>query len=201
MKPAVLRNLFPLAMLVAVALACSSVQKGIESAAAPKTITSSDGKVQLTVPATWTTETGLNAQATLQAANKLSEMYVIVIGESKQDFPKGFTLDKFASIVHDQMKQKANATTATDPSPTTVGGNPAMRYELQGTVSNINVAYINTVVETPNGFYQILTWTLPSKLSDNRATLEQVAGSFKELSAPAASSSAPASSNTSGSER
>jgi hypothetical protein len=188
MKRRILSDASMLLLLVAVVAACSNIQKSVEQATPPKTITSKDGKAQLSVPSTWREDVTLNPVASLQAANTIGEMYVAVITEGKEDFSKDMTLDKFASLAQQQQGQRIESANFTTPVRTTINGYPAVQYEVNGTIQNVNLAYLNTIVETPNNFHQILTWTLKSKFDANKPTLQQVAQSFKEVQGGAPSS-------------
>lgn len=191
------RTLAPLFLILAIVIACNfseSVKKGIEQAAQPKVVKSKDGKTQLTVPSTWIEDPTSNPAASLQVVNALSGMYAAIITEGRQDFSKTLTLDKVTELIREQQGKRIEGAQFTEPVPTTINGHPAMQYEVRGTIQNVNLAYLNTVVETPDNYHQILTWTLQSKFDANKPTLAEVAQSFKEMQGAGATS--PATDNT-----
>ncbi len=176
-----MRRQFYLLLLIPVALGCSLaglVKKKVDEAQKPVTLTSSDSKTQLTIPGGWRAEKQLNEIAVLQAAQRSQEMYIIVIRESRQDFAEDATLEDFAASSRTGMMSGLQQPLATDPIASRIGNYSAMEYQLEGTADKIKVKYICTAVETPNYYYQLITWTLPSRFEKNQATLRQVAQSL-----------------------
>jgi hypothetical protein len=190
----VLRKLIPLTLLIFVSLSCSLVQRlkqEADKAGKPTVLTSPDGKYQLTVPGDWRADAELHKEAIIQASNRLSEMYVIVLSDSKEDFADDMTLLRFTNLTRDNMKGNIISPEITDPIATGIGGHPALEYELRGTVGGVKVAYINTTVETATHYHQVLTWTLPSRFDKNQATLREVTRSFKEVAGTAPQAAEP----------
>ena len=175
-------GLIAIGLLVCVVAGC----KQLESIAKPSTLKSTDGKFQITVPAGWLENSTLNAKADIQAANPVKEMYVIVLTEAASDFSEDLTLDQYTDITLNSMKSNlGSAAAATEPVRVQINGNLAMQYELQGETKNVKLAYVITNVRSDDHFHQIVTWTLQSKLDQNRKILRDVAASFK-AAAPAA---------------
>jgi len=185
------------ALLLFVVLGCSSfmegfkkgMEKGKENASKTETpkdtqnITSEDGSCQLTVPNAWSKQTDLNAQATLQVANPREEVYAIIIREPKTDFPKSTTLDKLVSLVRDNARKSITDPQFTEPSSTTIDGFPAKQFEVGGTVSGIKAKYLYAVIDTSKNYYQVMSWTLADKWSENKSKLQDAIDSFKEVNA------------------
>jgi hypothetical protein len=167
-----------------VALSCNlagKIKEAADKATQPMTVNSTDGRVQMVVPGTWSRDKKLNDVAILQAANPISEMYVIVISESKEDFDDTITLDGYTSLSHDGLAKNVSEAESKPPISIQVSGHSAREFQLSGTVDKIKVVYLCTVVETPTHFYQILTWSLRSRFKNNEATLRSVTQSFKEV--------------------
>src|SRR5687768_5927209 len=68
-----------------------------DSSKTTKTIASTDGRSQLTVPGNWRVDSQLHEGAELQVSDRVSEMYVVVLSESKADFDN-ITIDKHAEL-------------------------------------------------------------------------------------------------------
>lgn len=191
------------ALLLFVVLGCSSfmegfkkgMEKGKENSKTeePKkdtqAITSNDGSCELSVPNSWSKQTGLNAEATLQVANPREEVYAIIIREPKTDFPKSTTLDKLVNLVRDNARKSITDPVFTEPTSTTIGGFSAKQFEVGGTVSGIKAKYLYAVIETPKNYYQAMSWTLADKWSENKPKLQEAIDSFKEIDAEPAGSS------------
>jgi hypothetical protein len=168
-----LKRFAAFALFVAVVAGCGSLKND------PITLRGPDGKFQITVPGDWSKSTDLHSKAEIQAANRLQEMYAIVLTEAKDDLDKGMTLGKFTDITKTSLTSKYTSPEATETQSVSVNGNDGMQYELQGTKENTKLRMLVTTVETPAHYHQILTWTLPSKWDDNKSTLKQVAESFR----------------------
>ena len=183
MRLKLLGKLVPFALLICVTLACNLVQRfkqEADRAKKPTVLKSADGKYQLTIPGDWREDAALLDEAVLKASNRANELYVIVLSESKEDFADDVTLEKFTTLTRDAMKGNVVSPELTEPQPTSINGNPAMQYELRGTVDSMKVAYINTTVETTEHYHQIIAWTLRSRYDKNQGALREVTQTFKE---------------------
>lgn len=171
-------HLITLALLVCVVTGCAQLQK----LAKPTVLKSPDGKFQLTVPGGWSENASLNDQADIKAANKIEEVYVIVITEAKSDFAGEMSLDEFTRITREAILANLESPDSTEPRPVTVNGNPARAYEIQGAVKNVKLAYLVTTVGTTDHYHQIITWTLQSRKDKNQKVLQEVIDSFRPTS-------------------
>ena len=142
-----------------------------------KEIASSDGKMKVIVPGTWTKLPELNKQASLQVGNKSREVYLIVITDAKVDLDN-FTLEKHHQQTRDRMLQTMKNASATEPVSLTIDGHPALQDELIGTEKGTNVVFLHTTVDDGDHFQQILAWTLKSRWEKQNQLLREVTGSF-----------------------
>jgi len=62
-----------------------------------------------------------------------------------------------------------------------IGGNPALRYRLTGSVDGLNIVYWHITIETENHYHQMLMWSLKSKFAQNQDDFESVLQSFAEI--------------------
>lgn len=187
-------KLIVFAVLLFSVLGCSLVGKikeGIEKSQQPQVLISTDGKFQLTVPGSWKTETVMNDVATLQASNRIGELYTVVIRESKEDFAQAVDLDAYTEVVRGNLQKATTDSALAEPIVTNVGGFPAREFEASATVKNMKIKYFYAVIETPQGFYQIITWALASRYEKGKETLIGVIDSFKEISDSAEKSLPP----------
>lgn len=179
MSKSVLRNKLPAALLLfAAILACKSIQ----SPEKLTILTSPDGKFQLSVPDGWSKTTDLHDKADIQAANRSKAMFVIVLIENQEDLAKDMTLDEFTDVSRKSLMSKYGSPEASALESVSINGNDAKQYELKGTKDAASVDLIVSTVKTPTSYTQILAWTLPSKMSDNKETLKKVTESFREVS-------------------
>jgi hypothetical protein len=143
-----------------------------------KEITSDDGKINVTVPGTWTKLPELNKKASLQVGNKSKEVYLIVITDTKADLDN-FTLEKHHQQTRDRMLQKMKNASGTQPVSLTIDGHPALQDELTGTEKGTNVVFLHTTVDDGDHFQQILAWTLKSRWQKQNQLLREVTGTFR----------------------
>ncbi|MBL8950023.1 MAG: hypothetical protein JNK82_04545 [Myxococcaceae bacterium] len=161
----------------------------------PQRLKSADGALEITVPSTWTDDSTparqLNDQAVLQASNRAGELYVIVLTEEKADLAE-MDLKKFSEITRGSQLQAMKNGAEEGPKERTINGMPAIEYTLRGTVEKANVVMMHLSVEGAKRYHQVLVWTLKSKWDGEKANLEAVAASLKELGAGASEKRAPA---------
>jgi hypothetical protein len=165
-------------------LSCDPVRRGkneLDKLGTTKILKSTKGKSQLTIPIDWREAPELNIEAELLATSPGSEMYVAIISQGKQDYAKDMTLDQVTALTRNNHMKKMTSPEATTPMSLVIGGYPARQYEVRGTVEGVNLVFINTTVETPNNYYHIAAWTLPSKFEKNQSTLQEVTQSFSEV--------------------
>lgn len=159
--------------------ATRSSEPSTEPAADTKVVTASDNKSQLTVPKQWTELPAQyrNDVAVIQLGEPGRERYVMVITDDKSDFAD---FAAFQKAVVDGTKSLVTDAQVGDPSNLTVGGLPAVRREINGTIEGIKIIYWFTMVDGKNGYYQVITWTLPSQKDKAKPALDEVVNSFRE---------------------
>jgi hypothetical protein len=144
-----------------------------------KIVRSTDGCCSVTVPGSWKEEKELNAQANLQASNRLKELYIIVISESKEDF-EGMTLERHSELTRTEFIKSLTTPQVSKASSVIVNQNDGVQYEIAGSINNVKIVAFHTTVETEKYFHQILAWTIKSRVEKNKPVLQKVIQSFKE---------------------
>lgn len=169
----IILQFLPLLIPVFFCASCQKVEK--------KDILSLDKKFQITVPGAWEEEKSLHEKADIQAAHRPSNVFVIVLTESKEDFD-GMTVQKHSDLTRGSLMESLKDSQETGPKTLAINGYPALQYEIRGVFDGyLKVAYLHTTVETPNHFHQILVWTTASAFDKNRPTFEKIAGYFREV--------------------
>lgn len=123
----------------------------------------------------------LNDQATLQLANPLEELYLVVISEPRPQLPDGATLEKYREAALNNIAKATQAMKQGEPKELQINGHRALQTQFSATVPGIEprVTYVLTTVESPAAFHQILGWTLESLADKNVPILLEVTGSFE----------------------
>ena len=130
------------------------------------------------MPKSWKREE-LAEDATVQLANLFTEAYLIIYTEPKSTLPN-HDLSSFGNAVRDSIADNLNKPNFKYLGSTTVNGKQALHYRIAGSVDNIDLVYLVTVVESKTNFYQIITWSLESRFTRNEGDFKNVIASFKE---------------------
>lgn len=147
-----------------------------EKVPADRLVTSTDGLVQMKLPMHWRILKNLNDEAQLQAGNLAREEYLAVINELKADFSG--TLEEYGGIIAGNLEANVTNATLSGPEKVVVNGLNGLQYRIAGTINNVNVAYLLTVIESTKGFHQINQWTLQSKEDKAFPVFREVLQSF-----------------------
>jgi acyl carrier protein len=170
-------------VVTGVFFAARGFTKAIAEQSTPKPMVSDDGWVRLEIPGSWSTLSELPSSASLKVGNKFREEYAMIFSQQKADFAG--TLDDFAKLTNDTMRKKLGADAEVGPiENVTAGKFPARRCRMAGAINNVRVVYLRYTVETPDGYHQLIMWTLPSKEHVAWPVFERVAGSFEVVKAP-----------------
>jgi hypothetical protein len=154
------------------------LNKEIGSANTVKAIASEDGRHSISIPGNWKSLPALHEEADIKAGNEFAGRYAIVFVESKEDLD--MSLAKYAEFIADDMRESSGDTSTREPHELTVGGFPAIRHRISGTVDGMKITYHHTCVETPTSLCQIMCWSLKSDEKSAKPIFDKVAASFVE---------------------
>lgn len=146
-------------------------------------LTATDGKSEIKLLPDWLDDPELNDKAQIQASNRTRQMYLIVLVQNRRDL-SNMTAADYAKITQGYLTNRLEESQVTAPTSVTQVGSapsyPAVQSAVRGSLNNIDVIYLHTVVETPTRFVQILAWTPPSAFEKNQPEMQQVIQSFRE---------------------
>jgi hypothetical protein len=157
-------------------------------------VSSLDGDFSLSIPAYMTKATTLNDDASLQYQNMFKEVYVIVIGEDKQEFINTFKkldnydttrspVSNYADVQVQATSANMNVISKTDIVRSKINGMRAAATEMDASVEGVStpITYFLTFFEGKEKMYMIMAWTFQSKKDTYRNTFDKMAKSFKLL--------------------
>ena len=146
----------------------------------------SSGRVTVVLPKGWTEVPSLNPLANLKVGDSNADIYLIVVSEKKSDIQgDNHTLQKYSQNGRARLTDTMKGVRQDGPWWITVGKHRAVRYEIFGTSADgMAVAYVHTVVETPEYFHQVVGWAQTPNYEKNRKALLQVSDSFREAGDP-----------------
>jgi hypothetical protein len=140
-------------------------------------ISSDNGNLKVTTSGFWVKRTDLNKKASLQAAYKDKEMYLIVITDPKSTAPN-MTLEQHHQMTRDHMLQTMKNSSATQSISTSADGHPAMQDQITGIENGASVVFLHTTVDDGGNYQQIMAWTLKSRWQSHQQELREVTESF-----------------------
>jgi hypothetical protein len=154
-------------------------------------IVSDDGKIKITVPASWTKLPDLNKNATVKLKHAVavcvgddsSETYLIVITHAKTELSKRLgstiTLEEQHQLTRDQRLEEMKNTSATSPISLLIDGHPALQDEISGTRKGVDYAFLHITVNEGDCFQEILAWAVKSRWQEQNELLREIASSFR----------------------
>lgn len=126
---------------------------------------------------------GLNDAASFQYQNELKQAYTMVIDDSKSGLLSvGITFSSpeeyYRSIETFYLAEGDDVTQALQY--IAVNGQKAVQISFVRHFDQVDLAYLMTVIETPNYFYQIVSWTTVENGNSLMPDFKKIAQSLKE---------------------
>jgi hypothetical protein len=151
---------------------------------APEVVTATDGRSRLTLPAGWSVLTDLNERGKIQAGNKRQETYLVVLTEPKENFADDMDYHEYSRITRTKfLGNLGQPQVVAGPTELVLNGRRAVQYEIHGVIKSnrVKCAYLHTAVDGEKCFHQVLAWTLPSRLAEQRPVLDGAISSFTDV--------------------
>ena len=160
--------------MVTILAACGGGDKVID-------FKSVDDKYQVSASNSWKDAKGsLHPDGDIQIYVPSKEKYFMTLLESKEDF-NDFSLQQYYDIVTEPFLSSLENPSQGDVKEVTINGNKAHQYTLEGTVDNLNIVYLVTIIETPTHYGQLMAWTLKSNWDANKDEYINLTNSFKAV--------------------
>ena len=146
-----------------------------------ETLSDQDGTISVTMPSLWLKIDSLNVDATIKIGNPLYEAYFIVISEPKLDFPEGYTLAQYSDLTRGIIRKRSkDFSELIDNTFTVINGMNAVKYTIDTTVEDIRLRYWHVAVGSDSHFYQLVSWSSPSRFNSNKESFLKIIESFRE---------------------
>jgi hypothetical protein len=124
-------------------------------------VTTREGDVSVRLPPGFAPVT-VNPVAQLQYADSIQSAFLIVIVEPKDDL-FGWNLTRHSTITSAQIVAVTDFPEVRGPMEVTVSGHPGIQHEVRGVVQGTQLAYLQTAIEAPHAFVQIVMWSTRSR--------------------------------------
>ena len=147
----------------------------------PGVLTSSDGRIQISLAEGWEEASGFNNEAILQAYNAEAYRYLVIIRGNKAYFSDDAKINDYYKLVKQNMASRVENARFVGPTTHKINDCPAMRFVLYGTVNKLKIAYHFTLVETDGYFYQIVFWTFEEEFNGSKDEFVKLSDSFMEI--------------------
>ncbi len=136
--------------------------------------------VRITVPSGWVAEKGgLRRSADIYATYPPRGLYTKVLSESDavlNQFDLENNAEQYRWLIQRELDRYEGETRT---GLSSLNGNPAVQYEIRGTVDNQPVVYLHTTIKGREKYYQVVGWTTESSYQENEETLKRVVDSFR----------------------
>lgn len=120
----------------------------------------------------------VNSRMKLQASNVFKDIGVGVTIEEKADIADKLTLDEYVEIVSKGRAAAVKNATRSERVERTVNGKRAVQETVRGAAGIGNIVYLILYVENDERFFQVTSWTQPSRLTANRPIMQGMLDSF-----------------------
>jgi hypothetical protein len=182
--------ILPLVLLLPVFLGCNLIEKfkngsgsGSPAMAAPKVVTSNDGACRFTVPDLWEKVPALSSDANIQVSDRFNDAHVMVVREPRIDMAADVTIDDYVTLLQQTLPNHLDDVQLAPAETFRIHTYEGKQFYAVGTAREIKVRvkYIYTVIMTENEFFQIISWTSPSRYEKNKPTMLSVIRSFRVI--------------------
>lgn len=147
------------------------------SAAAQDRIFAIDSSASMAVPGGFFAAP-LNESALLQFADTSGRTFVLLIHDNREDVP-GWSLATYSMTTTAQLLTSLRLPEVSSPEPFVLDGHPAIRYRIRGGMDDMDLAYLQVAVETPETFAMLVGWSLASDWQASEATIHDIMESLR----------------------
>ena len=150
-------------------------ESSAENAAAEfQTVQSTKSSLKLEVPVTWN-KLDLNPLATIQMGDIRKEQYLCAIEEPTIELVFPLSLDEYSDLVLNSMLANYDTVDTIILRNITIGnGIQARQIEFNSSFRGTESTNLFTFVKTDEVYYQILTWSTPSKYDAAKPVFESI---------------------------
>ena len=141
-----------------------------------------DGKYQVGLPSGWSEDEEIKEDNfNIAVSNRLKDSYFVILSEDKKEFSENIDLGIYYGLVQKNLSTTVENSQLGQVSDIKIGGYNAKQFEISGEVDYVKIQYLITLVETPNGYHQLMGWTSPTRYNQNKSDLITIVNSFKEV--------------------
>lgn len=140
-----------------------------------------DEKYAISVPNNWSDIKKSDSIYAIEVGDKVDGASAGIYYESKENFAKDITLDKFTELGIKSLNKKLDNAEIVDMQDTEISGYKAKTYVVTGEIDKVKTKRLTAYVELPDRFAHINLWISPSKFDKNKDKLIKIMNSFTVL--------------------
>lgn len=153
---------------------------------APQTLRDDIAGMQIVVPAGFKVgPLGKEGQAAtsmrLQAGDFVKDIGAGVVSEAKADLADITTLDQYIEASNTNRTNVLKKMDVKSQQAKRCGVHKCVDMEIRGASNGLNLVYFVRYIEADAYFHQVMAWTSPSRLEQNRAVMEGVLDSYADI--------------------
>lgn len=142
-------------------------------------IASKDGLFEVSVPASWTLQAGLDEDASLQVGAPVPAVYLVASSEAKADLERGLSLREYSAARREGLEQQALS--VREPVELQLDGRRALLAEFDLPLEEMQLHYLHVSVDGREHFHNLLFWCPRETYSFSRVDITNVLGSLREI--------------------
>jgi hypothetical protein len=162
--------------------AVASEGKVPEKVTRTKVMTSSDGRMQISLPEGWEKESKPNEGSILHMVNNADDVFLLVFVNRKVDLNNP-TFERFDEMAKKNFLKPDIPREIISYTRMTINGYPASQWEARAKLNNINLIYLHTTIETEDAYYEVNACTRPSLYEGNLPSIQEIIQTFQEAGA------------------
>lgn len=150
---------------------------------AKREVRGAGGRVRIEVPSSWRPMSEqLDFEPLYFGGHALQERYVMVIEDPKADFDG--TLEQFEEVVLSGITENLSDPEIGAAEEGWVGELPARFRRIEGGMDDLDLVYHAAYIESEASFFQVMTWTMPSREAAALPVFKEVIASFRDSAGP-----------------
>ncbi len=121
----------------------------------------------------------LNKNAQLNAGSNLSNQFLLIFRELKSDL-SAMNLSKYSEITREGLFNNLKNAKFVQTNRTSIMGTPCIQYRIKGRYNNMDIVYLQTVLDTETAYYQLTMWTDGSNYRQSDPIFNNILDTFAE---------------------
>ncbi|UCH47681.1 MAG: hypothetical protein JSU95_16730 [Betaproteobacteria bacterium] len=170
-------------MLIAGCASAPNQHAAGTSAPLSQTVYSDDGVSELSTPGTWTVRPDFGPDASIRVAESRGTAFLIV----NSYFPgeiETTPISEFSKSYAEGLTESLGNSKLSEGEMLSVNGAPAHRYVVTGSVGDVRLTYVSTVVNGASAMHHLIGWVAAPDYSGDGDILNRVIATFRESPNP-----------------